>query len=359
LRIDNLEVDLKTESARRVIVIGAGIVGASVAYHLACKGAQVTVIEAGEVASGVTGRSFAWINTSHSGPDPIAQLRAAAIQEYHRLEAELPDLKIHWTGALSYPPGTDLEASANLLTQAQILDLEPNLKNPPRQAFYNPQEGALDAVQATHALIAGAQALGATVLVHTRVQGFTLRDATVTGVETATGAIEADLVVLAAGTAIRQLTETLNLSLPIEASPAIFIRYRMQPDRVNTLISSPEMEVRQDSQGILLAAEDYLDNSLENHSQAIAQRTAAAIRNELAGIISIEPELACIGLRPTPADGVPIIGYLPGIGAMYVCTMHPGVTLAAVAGRLVSDELIDDQVSPALAPCRPDRFFKT
>jgi glycine/D-amino acid oxidase-like deaminating enzyme len=39
--------------------------------------------------------------------------------------------------------------------------------------------------------------------------------------------------------------------------------------------------------------------------------------------------------------------------------MHPGVTLAAVAGRLVSDELIDDQVSPALAPCRPDRFFKT
>jgi glycine/D-amino acid oxidase-like deaminating enzyme len=46
-------------TGKRVVVIGAGIVGASVAYHLAGKGAQVAVIEAGEIASGVTGRSFA------------------------------------------------------------------------------------------------------------------------------------------------------------------------------------------------------------------------------------------------------------------------------------------------------------
>ncbi|MBS7676253.1 FAD-binding oxidoreductase, partial [Vibrio cholerae] len=45
---------------KRVVVIGAGIVGASLAYHLAGKGANVTVVDAGDVASGVTATSFAW-----------------------------------------------------------------------------------------------------------------------------------------------------------------------------------------------------------------------------------------------------------------------------------------------------------
>lgn len=355
-----------TGTGKRIVVVGAGIVGASVAYHLACKGAEVTVVEAGDIASGVTGRSFAWINTSHSGPDPVAQIRGAAIQEYRRLEAQLPGLNVRWTGSLSYgagvndgSPAANPRPSTTLLSQPQVLDLEPNLRRPPQQAFYDCEEGALDAVQATHALIDGARALGAEVLTQTRVLGFTSRDTRVTGIETAMGAIDCDVVVLAAGTGITQLTQILNLSLPIAASPAIFIRYRMQPDRVNTLISSPEMEVRQASEGTLLAAEDYLDDAPENRPDAIALRTAAAIQNELSGIISIEPESACVGLRPIAADGIPVIGYLPGADGVYVCTMHPGVTLAAVVGRLASEEIIEGEDFSALSACRPDRFFQT
>ena len=350
---------------KRVMVIGAGIVGASLAYHLADRGAQVILLEAEDIASGVTGRSFAWINTTHDGPDPIASLRGAAIQEYRRLETELPGLKVRWTGALSYgaSPGEAQQASgnptsANLVSRSQILDLEPNLKHPPQQAVYAAEEGALDAVQATHALIAGAQAHGAQVLTQMSVLGFTTQGARVTGVETARGRIEADVVVLAAGTGIKQLTELLNLPLPIAASPAILIRYASQPELVRTLISSPEMEVRQGPDGTLLAAEDYLDDALENQPAAIALRTAQAIRNELHGVASIELESACVGLRPMPVDGTPIVGYLPDIGGVYVCSMHPGVTLAAIVGRLASEEIIHGQDAPALAPCRPKRFFQ-
>jgi hypothetical protein len=39
--------------------------------------------------------------------------------------------------------------------------------------------------------------------------------------------------------------------------------------------------------------------------------------------MSIEPELACVGLRPMPVDGIPLIGYLPNISGVYVCVMHP------------------------------------
>lgn len=351
---------------KRVVVVGAGIVGASLAYHLASKGANVTVVEAQDIASGVTGRSFAWINASHGGPDPIAQLRGAAIQEYRRLEKALPGLKVRWTGSLSYgtSPGAVLPASGNppsatRVPRSRILDLEPNLRNPPRHALYKAEEGALDAVEATHALLAGAQAHGAKVLTQTRVLGFTTRHAKVMGVETATGIIDADIVVLAAGTGITQLTERLKAPLPIEASPAIFIRYAAQPNLVHGIISSPEMEVRQGTDGTLLAAEDYLDDAEQNQPVAIALRTAGAIQNELYGVMSIDPELACVGLRPMPIDGIPIIGYLPNIGGLYVCAMHPGVTLAAVVGRLASEEIIDDKAASALAPCRPGRFFQT
>lgn len=352
-------------AGKRVVVIGAGIVGASLAYHLAGKGANVTLVEAEDIASGVTGRSFAWINTSRNGPDSIAQLRGAAIKEYRRLQTELPSLEVRWTGSLSYsaslgevPQASGQQPSATLVSRSRILALEPNLKNPPQHALYEAEEGALDAVQATHALIAGAQAHGAKVFTQARVLGFMTRSAKVTGVETVMGNIEADIVVLAAGTGITQLAETLNASLPIEASPAIFIRYKTQPNLVNTIISSPEMEVRQSTDGTLLAAEDYLGDALENQPEAIALRTAEAIRNELYGVVSIEPELACIGLRPIPVDGTPIIGYLPNIGGVYVCSMHPGVTLAAIVGRLASEEIIDDKASPALAPCRPERFLQ-
>jgi glycine/D-amino acid oxidase-like deaminating enzyme len=343
---------------RHIVVIGAGIVGASLAYHLAGRGADVTVVDAGEVASGVTATSFAWLNTTHAAPDPIAPLRSAAIDAYHRLELELPAVKIRWTGALCYGANTP-PAAGSRITRERVRELEPRLKNPPKHAQFRAEEGALDAVQTTHALIAGAQAHGAKLLTYTQVLGFKMQGSQVTGIETNLGVIDADVVVLAAGTGITALTSLLGFDLPIDASPAIFIRYNAPPGIVHTLISSPAMEVRESTDGTWLVAEDYLGDAPENQPAAIARRTARAIADELEGVTSIEPQSACVGLRPIPADGIPIIGDLPGISRVYVCAMHPGVTLAAIVGRLASEEIMDDRASPTLAPCRPGRFFQT
>jgi len=342
---------------QHIIVIGAGIVGASLAYHLASKGAQVTVVEAGGIASGVTGTSFAWINTSCAGSDPIAALRGGAIEAYRQLETQVPGLTVRWHGALSY--GTQdgrVSPGSILIDRPRIAQLEPQLRQPPEQALYEPEQGALDAVAATHALLAAARALGATVRTHTPVLGFSIQDGRVTGVETATKVIGADMVVLAAGTGTAALAQKLGASLPIHASPAIFLRYKAPPGLVRGIISSHAMEVRQAEDGTMLAAEDYVDEAPENHPAAIAQQTASAIRNELEGADAIALELACVGLRPIPFDGIPVIGYLPQVEGAYVCAMHPGVVLAAIVGQLASGEIVDGAPASALAACRPARF---
>ena len=106
----------------------------------------------------------------------------------------------------------------------------------------------------------------------------------------------------------------------------------------------------------MLAAEDYVDDAPDNQPAAIAQRTASAIREKLEGAEAVAPAFACIGLRPMPLDGVPVIGDLPQVGGVYVCAMHPGVVLAAIVGQLASGEIVDGETASALAACRPARF---
>lgn len=85
-------------SVADVVVVGAGIVGASVAYHVASAGADVVLLDLSLPASGVTDCSFAWIGAP-GGRDPVdgsTPIRRAALQGYRRLQRDLPDVQVRW-----------------------------------------------------------------------------------------------------------------------------------------------------------------------------------------------------------------------------------------------------------------------
>src|SRR6476619_3760164 len=95
---------------KHIIVIGAGIVGASIAWHLAAAGARVTIFDAGEAGGVATPSSFAWINASWGNPEPYFRLRIRAMAEWKRLAAEVPDIPLAWSGGLLWDlPARELE----------------------------------------------------------------------------------------------------------------------------------------------------------------------------------------------------------------------------------------------------------
>lgn len=339
---------------RHIIIVGAGIIGASIAYHLANRGVKVTVLDQNHPASGATGSSFGWIHSTVSEDAPDVLLRRASVADWHRLEKEVPELWLHWAGALSYDADTlASQAKEKMLEQADIARLEPALNTPPPRAYFAKQDGAVDPIDATRVLLEKACSLGAVLKTQTPVLGFTREGNAITGVETPQGTFNADCVVLACGTGISPLLSAMEISLPVSASPAILLRYDTPDRAINTLLSGDDMEVRHARNGDILAAEDY---PATGGIDEIASDALTAITRRLKGTGSARLLSQSVGQRPVPQDGCPVIGFIGSVTGLYVTVMHPAVTCAATVGRMVSEELIGGNSSEIPASYRPARF---
>ncbi|MFE6026464.1 NAD(P)/FAD-dependent oxidoreductase [Streptomyces niveus] len=331
-----------------LVVVGVGIVGASVAYHAARAGAVVTLVDAGRPGAGVTADSFAWIGSSGVRTGPAAALREAATDEYHRLEAELPGLPVNWSGSLSWGT-TDAAPEAGpgqeIVDAATAATLEPALRQPPEWAVWAPGDGAVDPAGVIERLVAGAREHGARVCPDSGVTAVR-RDAAgrVVGVETATGPLSGGTVVLAAGAATAALGAPLGVRIPVDPSPATLFRFSAPADLVRTVVNNRDFDLRQVAPDRLVAAADS------------PERTLAAVRSTFHGAGDVELLSSRVGVRPMPADGEPIVGPVAGIPGLYVAVLHAAVTLAPAVGRLVARELLDGAAEPLLAGCRLDRF---
>ncbi|WP_020579187.1 NAD(P)/FAD-dependent oxidoreductase [Actinopolymorpha alba] len=337
---------------RSIVVVGAGIIGASLAYHLAGRGRPVTLIDAGLPGSGATRASFAWIGRPVASDLPSAPLRYLALDEYRRLETELPDLSIRWSGSISWDgfdetpgPRTD-----------DVGALEPHLLDPPAVAIHRPEDAAFDPVAATDLLVAAARNRGARLLTGVLATALDHQAGTVSGVQTTAGVVPAETVVLAAGIGTVALCSGIGITLPVEPSPAILVRLRAAPGLVRTIVATPSLEVRQLNDGTVLAPTAYGGET----DQAALLETARRVRDRFAasftGAIGTKVVSVEIGWRPMPTDGEPVIGRPAGTRGLYVTVMHSAITLAAAAGRLAATEILTGLPAPELVGCRPDRF---
>lgn len=350
-----------------VLVIGAGIIGASIAWYLSREGARVTVVESAEPGGVATRASWSWINANRGNPEPYFRLRMQAMAEWRTLEDAVPALDVDWSGGLMWDlPVDELEAMAveheswgyqvRRVERAHVEQLEPALRNPPAQALHLPGEGKVEPLAAAQELLTAAQALGAQVRAHTPVEALEVEAGRVIGVQTAIGRLDADEVVVAAGAGTVALLSGLGVDLPVTTPPGLLAHTKPCDRRLNGLVLAPEVHVRQTTEGRLVAGEDFAGTDPGDRAQAVAEELVEAIRGLLRSSDDVMLDFFTLGLRPTPGDGFPAVGRVEGRDGLYIAVTHSGITLAPAIGRFAAEEILTGQRDPLLAPYGLGRF---
>ena len=254
---------------KKIIVIGAGIVGASLAYHLAVKGAQVFVLDANEKVGGVaTPNSWGWINASWGNLKPYVKLRMRAMAMWRPLAHVHSDLAVNWCGGLLWDLEEDalrdyVKQQTELGYEVRVVEcdesktIEPNLISPPAFAAYAPGEGMIEPVAAVQGFVAAALQLGAIFLGNQKVSQLCQKNGRVVGVVANGQVYEADEVVVAGGLGCVSLLQDLGLSLKVDEPAGLLVHTEPTAKILNGLVMSPEFHVRQTAEGRLVLGSDF------------------------------------------------------------------------------------------------------
>ena len=349
-----------------VVVIGGGIVGSSIAWHLAPH-ANVTII-AEKLGGVATPLSFAWINC-YTKDDTYYHFRKLSVERWMEMSRELPDLDIKFNGGLTFNmPPDELEDYYNLqkergyevarLNRTEIRRLEPNLLDEytPEWAVWAPQEGQMEAESVAVNLISHAQVSGATVLERT-VSGFLKdSDGAVKGIITPEGTIQADYVIVAAGLGSADLLATEGVKLPVYPRDGLLVNsLPAKEGTVNTVCNGDRLHMRQTGYGVIRSGRDFSGGSPGDNPQAHADELFAMTKKTLADGQELQYRDYTIGRRPQPDDGLPILG-ATGLKGVSVAVMHSGVTNAAIVGKLMAKLVLTGVTDPLLEPYLLSRF---
>lgn len=223
----------------QVVVVGGGIIGCSVAYHLAKRGVtDVLVLEQGQLTGGTTWHAAGLVSQLKSNHS-LTRLATYSARLFESLEEETGQgTGYHACGSISV--ATDAERWEELLrgvsmastvgVEARVIDLdEVRAFNPLVRtddlvgAVRIPRDGQTSPVDTTMALAKGARQQGVRILEGVEVTGLLRAGGRAVGVETAQGPVEAETVVLCGGMWTRQLAATAGVNVPLQACEHFYL----------------------------------------------------------------------------------------------------------------------------------------
>ena len=356
------------------MIAGAGIMGASIGYHLAKRGAQVTILEKGRPGNGATEKSFAWINATFSKqPRSYYDLNLLGIAGWRRLTVEFAgDLQIQWGGSVQwFEPGSPEAAkladkvralqrwgyATHLVDEMEIRRLLPPIApGPVGAACHSEIEGTLDPMHALGVLLKRAQQLGTKVEYPCEVTGISVAGDRVRGVETTSGPIAADFLVLASGVDTPRLAKMVGVNVPLKESPGLLAHTTPQPRMLERIALAPSTNIKQNPDGRIVTGTDFEASSTLDTSPEFGMKLLHNAEKFLDRLKGAKLETVTLGHRVLPKDGHPVVGFAERCPNLYITAMHSGITLSPLIGQMAAMEILDGADVDLLKPFRPARF---
>ena len=363
------------------VVIGAGCIGASVAYHLGRLGMKgVIVLEREPYAgAGSTGKAAGGIRAQFSTPISV-RISQLAITNYERFAEEMGTDPVffqvgylflladeaRWTAfRLQAEMQRGLGLPVEELTPEEIRRLVPGLRvDDLLGATWCPRDGLGNPHEITQAFVAQARRLGARFEFGRAATGLVRRDHRVVGVETSAGRISTDLVVNAAGPYAAGVAAWADVDLPVQpirrhcftTQPLSFVH-----DRLPMIVDMKSgVYMHRESGGMLLGLADpheppgfdtsvdwdFLPRVVEPAMHRLPALEAAEISNGWAGLYETTPDHNAIIGPPATVQGLMLANGFSGHGFMQ----------APAVGQLVAEWIVEGRPSIDLHPLRLERF---
>ncbi len=353
-----------------VVVVGGGINGTSIAFHLARRGLRVTLMEKDFIAAGPSGRSSGIIRQHYSN-EVTARMALHSLRVWQHFDQVVGgDAGFKQTGFLVCVREEHLEGlKANIALQQsqginthlvwadELKGLEPHISGAGLvAAAYEPESGYADPASAATCFANAAKRLGATILVGTKVVSIQTAGEKVTGVVTNRGPVAAGSVVVAAGPWSPLLARTVGIDLPITASrhqvclyrwPASFRGHMINADFVGGIYLRPEAgrqmlvgsvepeeaEARVDDPDHFNQTVDF--DTVTRFAERVAHRYPDMQQGTSAGGYAALYDIA--------PDWHPIIDEVPGLAGLYVCAGGSGhcFKLSPAIGEMVAQLVVE------------------
>ena len=367
-----------------VIVVGAGVVGSSIAFHLCERRAgQVLILDQSAAGQGMSARSSALVRMHYSFPSEVRL--AVKSLEIFRNWTEItgaPSL-FRKTGFVRIVPAEEtdrlrqnvamqrsLGATVGLVSAQELQEIEPDWRvDDVVVAAYEPESGYGDGAGVATDFLAAARRQGASYQPGAQVRRLLVSGGAVQGVETDSGLLEADKVVMATGPWTRPLLAAVGVLVPIETEyhQVGFLKpptWKKWPTSA-CIDSITKVYTRSEVGEFLLVGDFYGRRGVDpdDFPQTASSETLTELAERASRRIPILEDArigrGVTGVYDQTPDARPLLGEAPGVKGLYVaagfCGM--GFKISPAVGLCVA-ELIADGASRTvdLTPFRPDRF---
>jgi len=363
----------------KVVVVGGGAIGCAIAYYLTEAGADVTLLEKGEIAQEASSAAAGMLVAPFDEPNPqsMADLQRASLALYPSLIRELRveagiDVEYEQRGLIR--PASSEENARVLKELAQrpahrtsgvewvegavLRQLEPGLTDRLIGATFSPNDAELNPGLLARAFAAAAAKRGAVIRRAAGVTSFVRRGQRVIGVRTGAGNVDScDAVVLASGPWTRGLAARLSANVPTVPRRGQMVAYRSTA--VRHIVWGEEGYLVPKRNRFLFAGATVEDVGFRRQTTNDGVAGLRAMAGRLAPVLrGSETASEWAGLRPGSSDGLPIMGALPGTDNAYVATGHfrSGILLAPITGKLMSELIMRGETSFPLDSFSPARF---